>query len=67
VSWEDAKCPCGGRKERETLVCGECETHLAGTMEMQVYRTMTTDDRGERRWAAIRLLAMARRRKGVGR
>lgn len=66
MSWEDTKCPCGGRKERETLLCGECETHLSGTMEMRAYKRPELGPM-ERRWAVIRLLSMARRRKAVGR
>lgn len=62
MSFEGTNCPCGDRKERETLLCRACDSHLEGTFEMRIYRAKD-NERGERRCAAIRLLAMARRRK----
>lgn len=61
MSYENTSCPCGGRKERETMLCAPCVTATAATIEAAVIndasRTWQT-----RRNAAIRLIAMARKR-----
>lgn len=65
MSWDDTRCPCGDRKERETLLCPACREQFKNTIEMKVFSAIVprVDNRAERRAAAIRLLAMARRRK----
>ena len=62
MSYENNKCPCGERKERETMLCADCERDFASTIELAAYRD-ETGPTGVRRHAAIKLLAMARRRK----
>jgi hypothetical protein len=61
MSYENTQCVCGGKKERETLLCAACNDHLADTFEME------TINRPAERWesrrsAAIKLLGMARKR-----
>ena len=61
MSYENTNCPCGGRKERETMLCSTCVAYTAATIEAAVMsdasRTWQT-----RRNAAIRLIATARKR-----
>lgn len=61
MSYENSKCPCGGRKLTDTMLCDDCEKAVAGTFDRR-----EMDDpkapRDVRRSAAIRLLAVARRR-----
>lgn len=61
MSYENTNCPCGGRKERETMLCRECHAYTASATE-----TAVMNDAGRswqsRRNAAIRLLAIARGR-----
>jgi hypothetical protein len=66
MSYENQKCPCGGRKQGETMICQECKTHIEADPSMaydlrnyenQDYPTCT------RRGMAIRILQAARRRK----
>lgn len=61
MSWANTTCPCGGAKERETMLCQACEVAVAGTFDR---REMENEAAGftERRNAAIRVLAVARRR-----
>jgi ribosomal protein L32 len=61
MSYENTECPCGGKKQRETLVCAECERQFADTYEMKSFRDLT-EPPWSRRPSAIRLLSMARRR-----
>ena len=61
MSYDDNRCPCGGKKERETLVCHHCHAETKDWKEWDVHR----DERYStetRRSAAIMLLAAARRR-----
>jgi len=62
MAYEDTNCPCGDKKERETMLCELCMDHLKDRHEMQTWQ-----DREERwdfrRHAAIILLTLARRRK----
>jgi hypothetical protein len=62
MSYEDTNCPCGGKKDRETLICAECQKQFADTYEMRTFNN-ATEPPWSRRPAAIRLLTMARRRK----
>lgn len=61
MSYENTNCPCGCRKERETMLCRDCQTYTASTIE-----TAVMSDAGRswqtRRNAAIRLLSIARSR-----
>ncbi len=61
MSFDDTKCPCGGMKQREMLLCATCETSLEEHPSMRVFRDATYSPEG-RRQAAIILLACARRR-----
>lgn len=62
MSWADTKCPCGGIKERETMLCGECLETFAATTELAAVNNPLISFSG-RRGCAIRLLSMARKRK----
>jgi hypothetical protein len=66
MSYEDTNCPCGGRKERETMLCQLCEQHVAGSFDR---RRMDDESStwGQRRAAAIRVLAAVRTRGQLGR
>jgi hypothetical protein len=61
MSYENNQCPCGGRKERETMLCRGCQDHTASTIEAAVMAD-TTRTWQTRRNAAIRLIAMVRKR-----
>jgi hypothetical protein len=61
MSYENTACPCGGKKERETMICADCEQHFAATIEIATVQKKSWPME-VRRNAAIRLLAMARRR-----
>ena len=63
MSYEDTNCPCGGRKERETMLCAECMTAFKDTVDMKVFLDPIKYDVNARRGAAALLLAMSRRRK----
>lgn len=62
MSYKNTRCPCGGQKLTETMLCPACETAVAGT-----YDRREMDNRAApleaRRAAAIRLLAVSRRRQ----
>jgi len=62
MSYSDEKCPCGGKKQRDTMICADCETAFAERHEMTRYKdeTVAID---LRRHAAIILLSLARGRK----
>jgi hypothetical protein len=61
MSYENTSCPCGGRKERETMLCRDCQDHTASTIEAAVMHDITRTWQ-TRRNAAIRLISMARKR-----
>jgi hypothetical protein len=61
MSYENNQCPCGGRKERETMLCRGCQDHTASTIEAAVMHD-TTRTWQTRRNAAIRLITMVRKR-----
>jgi hypothetical protein len=65
MSYENTKCPCGGSKQRETMICQACTDHLSGTNphEIKGYQDSANHSAESRRNMAIRLLAAARRRK----
>jgi hypothetical protein len=62
MSYEDTSCPCGGKKERETMLCNDCEQYLADHPAMKVFRDKS-DSAESRRHAATILLTVARKRK----
>jgi hypothetical protein len=61
MSFQDNKCPCGGKKPNGTMLCDSCEAEFSGTFEMKVLKD-ATNDFTQRRSSAIKLLTMARRR-----
>ena len=61
MAYEDTHCPCGQHKLRETMLCDQCEAHLADRPEYLIMRDSTTTWE-QRRSAAIRLIGMARKR-----
>lgn len=62
MSYDNTACPCGSKKEQQTMICADCQNALKATREWQ-----TLQDPNEPYWnkrpAAIKLLAMARRRQ----
>ena len=62
MSYEDQVCPCGGRKEINTMLCEGCEQTFADHPSMSAFK-----DKGAevetRRHAAQTLLTLARNRK----
>jgi hypothetical protein len=61
MSFQDNQCPCGAKKPNGTMLCDACETEFASTFEARTLKD-TTNDCGQRRSAAIKLLNMSRRR-----
>ena len=33
MSYENTDCPCGGKKDRETLICNACALHIFETTD----------------------------------
>lgn len=64
VSYEDAKCPCGGRKQRETMLCDDCMSEFARTPAGQGFAEFLKDRTFSeyKRHCAMRLCSMARHR-----
>jgi hypothetical protein len=62
MAYEDDNCVCGGKKDRETMLCAECQQAFAAAPEMKHYQDPALRI-SFRRSCAIALLAMARRRK----
>ncbi|CAB4158759.1 hypothetical protein UFOVP736_58 [uncultured Caudovirales phage] len=61
MSYANTDCPCGEKKERETMICATCQQTFADTFEMKVSLDLT-ETWEARRSSAIQLLAMCRRR-----
>ena len=61
MSWDNTTCPCGGEKQRETLICAACELALSDDPAMRLWRNLE-NDRQFRRAGAIRLLSLSRQR-----
>ena len=62
MSYEGTTCPCGGKKESNTMLCSGCMDTFAGHSAM----TSFLDRKGDvetRRNAAMILLALARGRQ----
>jgi hypothetical protein len=64
MSYEDTNCPCGDRKQNETMLCDTCMEHLKDRREMKTFHDHT-ESVEIRRQAAIILLALARKRKMI--
>lgn len=62
MSFEDTHCPCGGKKERETMLCAECVEWLKDKPAMKAFLDETCAVE-YRRQAAIILVTLARKRK----
>jgi hypothetical protein len=61
MSWENTQCPCGSKKQTDTMLCHECETTVAGTFDRREMDNPAASVE-LRRNAAIRILACVRRR-----
>ena len=61
MAYDDTHCPCGGQKIRETMLCEHCQIHLEDRRENLIVRDPSTTWE-QRRSAAIRLIALARKR-----
>lgn len=63
MSYEDQHCPCGGRKERQTMLCVDCVSTFSDRAEIKDYqdRSLPLD---WRRNSALILLSLARKRTG---
>lgn len=59
--FDTTHCPCGGRKDAGTMLCNDCNQAFANTHEAHRLTDPTAPWESQRA-AAIRLLAMARRR-----
>lgn len=66
MSFENTDCPCGGTKERETLICPECSQYLKDHPAM---KSMNNGNNSveSRRHAAIVILSCARGRGKLAR
>jgi hypothetical protein len=62
MSYEDTNCPCGGRKQTETLLCDDCVEAFKDRNEMWSYRDAALP-LSWRRQSAIILCALARGRR----
>ena len=63
MSYENTSCPCGRRKERETMICDTCKQAItaANPNDLALYEDHRIPVE-TRRAMAIRILAIARRR-----
>lgn len=66
MSFENNLCPCGGKKERETMLCAACESKFAGHPSMAAFKNHDLPVTA-RRHAAEVLISLARcRNRKVG-
>lgn len=63
MSWENTDCPCGGKKERETMLCPDCVAHFQKERPSLFDYLDTRRPLESRRSSAIILCSLARRRK----
>ena len=61
MSFQDNKCPCGGKKSNGTMLCDVCEIEFLKSFEFRILKDSNSDFT-QRRSTAIRLLAMSRKR-----
>ncbi len=62
MSFENQQCPCGDKKQPETMLCAACEKSVAGTFDRSRMDDRTAPLEARRR-SAIRILSECRRRK----
>jgi hypothetical protein len=62
MSYEGTICPCGGKKDSNTMLCNGCMTAFAQHPSMSAYLDKSKDVEA-RRHAALTLLSLARDRK----
>jgi hypothetical protein len=62
MAFEDKKCPCGNRKQTDTMLCDECNAHFADRKELSEYQDQSLR-LDYRRNAAVVLVTLARDRK----
>lgn len=62
MSYEDTNCPCGGTKERETMLCKECMEALKDHPCMRGFLDARQSTQS-RRHDAVVLVTLAARRK----
>lgn len=62
MSYEGTTCPCGDKKQANTMLCTSCMDAFANHPSMAVFQN-TNGDREQRRHAAMILLELARSRK----
>lgn len=62
MSYEDTKCPCGGKKPCQTLLCDTCLESFKDHPAMRAFNTPDLAN-DHRRNAAIILITVARNRK----
>lgn len=61
MAYENNKCPCGGRKLTDTMLCADCEKAVGGTFD-RTQMDNPNESFEARRNAAIRVLSVSRRR-----
>jgi hypothetical protein len=62
MSYANTSCPCGGRKQADAMLCTDCVSAFSDSPAMAIFLNPLQSFE-TRRPAAIRLLAMSRRRK----
>ena len=60
MAFHDARCPCGSKKEPDTLLCDRCRADAAET-DMRMFADEQGFTQDSRRNAGIRRLAARRR------
>lgn len=61
MSYENTDCPCGGKKERETMICPACREYLAGNHDLHFMADITESVESRRR-SAVTVLSLCRKR-----
>jgi hypothetical protein len=61
MSYENTSCPCGGIKERQTMICDACRDDQAGSYDLAAMDNQALSMES-RRISAIKVLASSRRR-----
>ena len=62
-SWEGTVCPCGGSKERETMLCPDCVVHFQKERPSLFDYLDTSRPLDWRRSSAVILVTLARGRR----
>ena len=65
MSYEDTNCPCGDKKERETMLCAACMNAFKDHPAMTVFESIMPME--DRKHAALILLRLSRGRKRLAR